>query len=168
MKRRTTITLTILGILALTGIFYAANPQPFATIRAPVSGREIAPAQPADSPTPTPTVFASPTPFATVNIPIGVAASSTDLIVSEWCTQNIDTVDCFGNVSLLAMIPGFPGTCFEKYLAIAPSQSALATPPWSPRDIFVTQGAQVWQIRGGVLRQISIRSTASGMSRYWR
>ena len=147
MKRRTTITLTILGILALTGIFYAANPQPFATIRAPVSDREIAPAQPADSPTPTPTVFASPTPFATVNIPIGVAASRTDLIVSEWCTQNIDTIDCLGNVSLLAMIPGLPG-CLEKYLAIAPSQSALATPPWSPRDIFVTQGAEVWKISG--------------------
>jgi hypothetical protein len=32
---------------------------------------------------------ANPTPFATVNAPIGVAASGTDLIVTEYCGHNV-------------------------------------------------------------------------------
>ena len=31
----------------------------------------------------------NPTPFATVNAPIGVAASGTDLIVTEYCGHNV-------------------------------------------------------------------------------
>ena len=111
---RTKITLTIAGLLALTGIFYAANPSPFAT--APE--------------------------------PIGVAAAGTDLLVSEYCSQNLDTIDCLGNVSTLATIPGPVGPCAEKYIAIAPAQSALAVPPWTPRDIFVTQGTAVYKVSG--------------------
>jgi len=40
---------------------------------------------------------ANPSPFATVNTPIGVAASATDLIVTEYCGHNVDTIDCQGN-----------------------------------------------------------------------
>src|SRR6266571_4144909 len=108
---RTTITLTIAGLLALTGILYAA----------------------------------SSTQFSSVSSVTGVAASKTDLLVSEYCTQNIDTVDCLGKISLLATIPGPVGPCTEKYVTIAPSQSANAG--FTPRDIFVTQGDQVYQIR---------------------
>ena len=43
----TKIIVTTAGLVAVAGIFYAANPQPFATIRAPMSDREIAPAEPA-------------------------------------------------------------------------------------------------------------------------
>jgi hypothetical protein len=32
---------------------------------------------------------ANPTPFATVNAPTGVAASGTDLIVTEYCGHNV-------------------------------------------------------------------------------
>ena len=116
---RTKITLTIAGLLALTGIFCAASPSP------------------------------SPSPFASVPGPIGVAAAGTDLLVSEYCSQNLDTIDCLGHVSTLATIPGPVGPCLEKYIAIAPAQSTLAVPPWTPRDIFVTQGTAVYQVSGG-------------------
>ena len=43
--------------------------------------------------------------------------------MSEYCSENIDKVDCNGNASLFATIPGF-GSCREKYMTIAPSQSA--------------------------------------------
>src|SRR6266704_5183158 len=115
MKKRTKITLrtkiylTIVALLALTGVFYAANPTFFTSV-----------------------------PFAT-----GVAASRTNLLVSEYCTDNIDTVACDGTVSLFATIPGF-GSCREKYMTIAPSQSAAAG--FTPRDVFVTEGAMVFKI----------------------
>jgi hypothetical protein len=75
----TKIILTTVGLLSLAGIFYAANP----------------------------------TPFATVNTPIGVAASTTDLIVTEYCGHNVDTIDCQGNVTLLATLPGL-ADCREE------------------------------------------------------
>src|SRR5881296_459638 len=128
MKKRTKITLrtkiylTIVALLALTGVFYAANPTFFTSV-----------------------------PFAT-----GVAASRTDLLVSEYCTDNIDTVACDGTVSLFATIPGF-GSCREKYIAIAPSQSAAAG--FTPRDVFVTQGAMVFKIHEGT---VSLFATLTG------
>ena len=142
---RTKITLTIVGLLAVTGIFYAANPSPFAAVNTPQSPLPHPPNQPA----------ANATPFATVldpsgNGPVGVAASKTDLLVTEWCSgnlgsANVDTIDCFGNVSVLATIPGPPSTCLEKYMAIAPMQAVNAG--FTQRDVFVTQGGQIWQIR---------------------
>src|SRR6266702_3065580 len=114
MKRKTTITLTIAGLLALTGIFYAANPRPIAIVN---NGG-----------------------------PIGVAASKTDVIASQYCSQKIDKIDCFGNVTVLATIPG-GGTCSEKYMTIAPAQSANAG--FTPRDIFVTQGNQIFKVSAG-------------------
>jgi len=128
MKKRTKITLrtkiylTIVALLALTGVFYAANPTFFTNV-----------------------------PFAT-----GVAASQTELLVSEYCTENIDTVACDGTVSLFATIPGF-GSCREKYMAIAPSQSAAAG--FTPRDVFVTQGAMVFKIHEGT---VSLFATLTG------
>src|SRR6266550_339292 len=98
MKKRTKITLrtkiylTIGGLLALTGVLYAANPTPF--------------------------VF-------TIPLPTGVAAAPDLLLVSEYCSENIDQVDCNGNATLFATLPGF-GSCREKYMTIAPSQSAAA------------------------------------------
>src|SRR5437667_10411646 len=101
---RTKTYVTIVLLLSLTAVFYAANPTFFTSV-----------------------------PFAT-----GVAASRSDLLVSEYCTENIDTVACDGTVSLFATIPGF-GSCREKYVTIAPSQSAAAGFP--PRDVFVTDAA---------------------------
>src|SRR5215831_17467816 len=125
---RTKITLSIAGFLSLAGIFYAANP----------------------------------TPFATVNTPIGVAASGTDLIVTEYCGHNVDTLDCQGNVTLLATLPGI-SDCREEYVTIAPSQSANAG--FTPRDIFVTQGAAIYNVTGGTVHPFVFLKLRTGPHR---
>jgi hypothetical protein len=122
MKRitlRTKITLTTAGLLALAGIFYAANPTSFSS---------------------------------SISQPVGVAASKTDLIVTPYCSQNVNTIDCFGNVSLLATIPG-GGGCLERYIAIAPAQSKTAG--FTPRDIFVTQGDTVYKVSESTVTQFA-------------
>src|SRR5439155_635923 len=91
---------------------------------------------------------ANPTFFTNVPFPTGVAASPDLLLVSEYCTENIDTVACDGTVSLFATLPGF-GSCREKYVTIAPSQSAAAG--FTPRDVFVTEGATVFKIHNGTV-----------------
>src|SRR6266700_7181714 len=123
MKKRTKITLrtkiylTIVALLALIGVFYAQNPPPSHPV--PFSGQ--------------------------VPVPTGVAAAPDLLLVSEFCTDNIDQLDCNGNASLFATLPGF-GSCREKYLTIAPSQSVNSVPPFTPRDVFATLGNQVFKI----------------------
>jgi MBG domain (YGX type) len=114
---RTKITLTIVGLLACTGTFYAANPTSFAPVH---NGG-----------------------------PVGVAAAPDLLLATEYCSQNLDTIDCAGNVTTLATIPGTVGQCLEKLLTIAPSQSTNAG--FTPRDIFVTEGGEVYKISGGVV-----------------
>src|SRR5436189_1016584 len=91
---------------------------------------------------------ANPTFFTNVPFPTGVAASPDLLLVSEYCTENIDMVACDGTVSLFATLPGF-GSCREKYMTIAPSQSAAAG--FTPRDVFVTEGSQIFKITGGIV-----------------
>src|SRR6266496_6845342 len=127
MKKRTKITLrtkiylTIVALLALTGVFYAQFP----------------PAHP--------TVFTlvPPIPF-----PTSVAAAPDLLLVSEYCSENIDKVACDGTHTLFATLPGF-GSCREKYMTIAPSMSANAG--FTPRDVFVTEGSNVYKITGGIV-----------------
>jgi hypothetical protein len=116
---RTKITLTMLGLFATAGIFYAATPNSFA----PVHGGG----------------------------PVGVAAAPGLLVVTEYCSQNVDTIDCGGNVTTLATIPGPAGPCVEKYITIAPSQSGLPNNTFTPGDIFVTKGAEIYKISGGVI-----------------
>src|SRR6266487_4720761 len=80
-----------------------------------------------------------PSPFtAGVPFPTGVTAAPDLLLVSEYCSENIDSVACDGTHTLFATLPGF-GSCREKYLTFAPSQSAAAG--FTPRDVFVTEGA---------------------------
>ena len=90
----------------------------------------------------------NPTFFTNVPFPTGVAASRDLLLVSEYCTENIDKVACDGTVSLFATLPGF-GSCREKYMAMAPSQSTAAG--FTPRDVFVTEGASVFKVSGGIV-----------------
>src|SRR5881397_1362001 len=118
MKKRTKITLrtkiylTIVGLLSLTGVFYAQFPPSH----------------------PTPFVF-------TVPFPTSAAAAPDLLLVCEYCSENIRRVDCNGTVSLFATLGPFSG-CKEKYMAIAPAQSAAAG--FNPRDVFVTEGPNVY------------------------
>src|SRR6516165_2518413 len=111
----TKITLTIAGLLALTGIFYAANP----------------------------------TTFSSVTNSVGVTTAPGAMLVTEYCSQNIDkVVDCSGNLAVLATIPDVPvGGCAERYAAIAPTMSTNAG--FTLRDIFVTQGTGVYKVVGG-------------------
>src|SRR5438094_6765614 len=128
MKKRTKITLrtkiylTIVALLALTGVFYASNPTPF-------SGQ--------------------------VPFPTGVAAAPDLLLVSEFCTENIDQLDCNGTASLFATLPGF-GSCREKYITLASAQSVNSgnppgSAPFTPRDVFVTEGPNVFKIHEGIV-----------------
>src|SRR6266516_5456519 len=92
---------------------------------------------------------ANPTPFVfSIPFPTGVAAAPDLLLVSEYCSENIDQVDCNGDATLFATLPGF-GSCREKYMTIAPSQSANAG--FTPRDVFVTEGSNVYKITGGIV-----------------
>ena len=91
---------------------------------------------------------AHPVPFtAGVPFPTGVAAAPDLFLVTEYCSENIDQVDCNGNVSLFAQTPGF-GSCREKYLTIAPSTSGPPNNFFTPRDVFVTEGAAVFKVDG--------------------
>src|SRR5437660_11184494 len=70
---------------------------------------------------------ANPSPCATVNTPVGVAASTTDLIVTEYCGHNVDTIDCQGNVTLLATLPGITDA-LGRILSPLPGLIGLETP----------------------------------------
>jgi hypothetical protein len=137
LSLRTTIYLTIVALLALTGVFYAANPDKFATVPKSVAAP--------DAP------MASPTPFASVPGPVGVAAVPDTVLVTEFCDQNLNRIDCDGNVSLVTTIPAPSpaGTCIEKYMAVAPIQSTAAG--FTPRDIFITQKDDIYKFSGGIL-----------------
>jgi hypothetical protein len=117
MKRKTTITLTIAALLSLSGMVYAANHVLFSFIVGTFSAG-----------------------------PIGVAASSTDLFATQFCDPELLSINCVGIPTPLTTIPGFPsGQCLERYMAVAPLQSANAG--FAPRDIFITQGNQIFQFR---------------------
>src|SRR5437879_12010364 len=106
MKRRATITLTIAGLLAMTGIFYAATAIPFA-FDGPVG----------------------------VQGPLGVAAAPADLFIRDYCAQpdlpartNIRKVNCDGTPSVYAKIaPDLPIDYLATYMALAPLSHDAAT-----------------------------------------
>ncbi|HEX4708596.1 MAG TPA: hypothetical protein VH229_12800, partial [Candidatus Udaeobacter sp.] len=109
---RTKITLTTVALLTLTGVFYAANP----------------------------TVFVSP--GHGVFQPIGMAADAGHLYVSQYEDNEIRVVDCFGNGTLFGTLPGPTQALVEKYMVLAPAQSATAM--FTPGDLFVTLREQVY------------------------
>ena len=113
---RTKIYLTIVALLALTGIFYAANPIPFATLQGPVGVAAI----PAEV-------------FATQHAATKISMRSTAMGMSRcWRRSRVPV-----------------GPCVEKYLAVAPIQSAAAG--FTPRDVFITQGADIYKFSGGII-----------------
>src|SRR6476659_3167628 len=127
MKKRTKITLrtkiylTIVALLTLTGVFYASNPTPFVTN----------------------------TPGNGVSTPISVAADPTHFFASQYFNNDIVLVDCNGNGSLFGTLPvPVPPTLVEKYMAIAPAQSATAL--LTPGDLFVTLQEQIFTARPSV------------------
>ena len=134
IKPRTKIYLTIVGLLALTGVFYAANPSQRATVPKSVASPDV------------PT--AHPTPFAMLEGPNGVAAIPGAVYATQQCSQNLSLIDCNGIATTVATIPG-SGCPVERYMAVAPIQSAAAG--FTPRDIFITQGADIFKFSGGIV-----------------
>ena len=116
MKRKTTISLTVAALLSLSGMVYAANHVLFSFITGTFSAG-----------------------------PIGVAGSADTLLATQYCDPQILSIDCItGLTSPIATVPGFPsGQCLERYMAVAPAVSANAG--FAPRDIFVTQGNQIFK-----------------------
>src|SRR5580765_1356207 len=90
----------------------------------------------------------NPVPFTgQVPFPTGVAASPDLFLVSEYCSERIDKVDCNANATLFATMPGF-GSCREKYMAVAPLTSGPPNNGFTPRDVYVTEGALVFRVDG--------------------
>jgi hypothetical protein len=90
----------------------------------------------------------NPVPFTppfSVPFPTGVAASPDLFLVSEYCSENIDKVDCNANHTTFATMPGF-GSCREKYMAVAPLTSGPPNNGFTPRDVYVTEGALVFRV----------------------
>ena len=50
--------------------------------------------------------MASPTPFAAVSRARRRGRYPATVLATEFCNQNLNTIDCDGNVSLLTTIPG--------------------------------------------------------------
>src|ERR1051325_256782 len=153
MKRKTTIKLTIIGLLGLAEVLYAANnsffngPRDTASHDMPVGGGAPVPD------TGTHFFFSAvhnPDPSPNQAGPLGVAAAPADLIATEYCSftgfTNVDKVDCFGGFATIGTVltPG-GGGCQELYMTIAPNQSANAG--FSPRDYFITAGPKLYQLR---------------------
>src|SRR6266478_3833007 len=116
MKRKTTISLTIAALLSLSGMVYAANHVFFSFIVGTFSAG-----------------------------PIGVAGSPDTLFATQFCDPQLLSIDCVtGLPSPIATIPGFPsGQCMERYMIVAPLVSA--TPGFTPGDVFVTQGNDIFK-----------------------
>ena len=73
----------------------------------------------------------------------GVAASTSNFYATGWCDNNFYGLDCLGNRTVLASIPLGNSPCIEKYLRIAPVQSAAAG--FTPRDVFITEGQYIYK-----------------------
>ena len=64
-------------------------------------------------------------------------------------TKGLVGVDCMGNFSTLGMIPFGIRPCMERYMAIAPAQSANAG--FTPRDLFIAEGENIYKFSGGAI-----------------
>ena len=87
-----------------------------------------------------PTIFVSP--GHGVDVPISPAVTQTQFFVSQYQNGQIDTVDCLGNGSFFSTIVSTG--LVEKYMAIAPAESAAAG--FTPGDLFVTRNQQVLKV----------------------
>ena len=116
---RTKIYLTIVGLLALTGVFYAANPSQChcpKSVAAPMRRWPSKPFPPASA--------------------HRLAADPDSSVREPILRRTNHMVDCNGNGSLFGTLPARPAPLMEKYMAIAPAESTAAG--FTPGDLFVT------------------------------
>ena len=117
---RTKIYLTLVGLLALTGVLYASTPSVFVS-----SGNGVVQ-------------------------PIGVAAApsffpgGSNLYVTQYNDNEIRMVDCFGIGTHFGTLPApIPPILTEKYIALAPAESTAAG--FTKGDLFVTLSQAVFK-----------------------
>src|SRR5438094_8000067 len=116
MKRTTTITLTIAGLLGLAGMLYAADHQLFRGAQDPAlhAGPTGAPPAPA-APNQLASFFSgvhNPAPSPNQAGPLGVAAAPADLIATEYCAfgnpdsafTNLDKLACAASFATIAQL----------------------------------------------------------------
>ena len=85
---------------------------------------------------------ATPTFFTSASLPTGIAATPAKMYVTEYCNPTVDTINEAGTVTTpFATLPGNPGECKERYVAISPG---LGT--WAAGDIYVTDGGVVYKV----------------------
>src|SRR6185503_3565052 len=97
-----------------------------------------------------------------VEVPIGLAADPGHLYVSQYFDNQIMMVDCKGNGSLFGTLPApIPATLTEKYMAIAPAESAAAG--FTPGDLFVTLSEAVFRARPSVNGTFTLFATWAGV-----
>src|SRR5437762_13761241 len=141
MKRTTTITLTIAGLLGLAGMLSAAD-HPFSRVAqdpALHAGPTGAPPAPA-APNQLASFFSgvhNPAPSPNQAGPLRVAAAPADLIATEYCAfgnpdptfTNVDKIAYDGSFATIAQIETHDlGGCAESYLNIAPALAMGARP----------------------------------------
>ena len=117
MKRKTTITLTIAGLLGLAGALYGAS---FFSLDLDPQG-------------------AGPLGVAASQTDLYTSDYCTATGVPF---RNIKKIDCDGVATVVTAIPTVPG-CQEMYMAIAPSVSAIRG--FTPRDVFITNGILIYR-----------------------
>ena len=79
--------------------------------------------------------------FANESFPTGITVSPTQLLVSQYCRPQIDSISPLGVVTPFATVPGNIGECKERYMAISPGLGG-----WAPTDIYLTDGTLVYKI----------------------
>lgn len=85
--------------------------------------------------------LASPTYFAPFNEPIGVAATTDKLLVTNYCgnPRTVSLIDSAGHSSVFAHLPDWPdGGCHEDYIAASPGLGGFPA-----SDLYVMQGPNV-------------------------
>ncbi|HYM14678.1 MAG TPA: hypothetical protein VEZ14_03900, partial [Dehalococcoidia bacterium] len=113
----------------------------------PNQQQKCASANLAPTPTPTATPNSHPSAFATPNHPVGIWATTTQLLVTTpYCgdPHQVLSIDSSGNSSVYANLPSTGGGCVEDYLAISPGLGGF-----SAGDTFVTQGNTIYRIPPG-------------------
>lgn len=109
---------------------------------------------------------ATATPFGITGAavyPIGVAATRDQLLITDYCSANVYSLDSSGAATLYSTIPGVPSDCLapfegnifdpknapfphaaELYIAISPGFGGF-----NPNDVFVTYGTGIYRIPPG-------------------
>jgi plastocyanin len=83
----------------------------------------------------------APSVFASVQKPIGIAFTATQLLVTEWNKDKVLSIDSSGLTTTFATLPPTGNASLERYIAVSPGLGCFAA-----GDIYVTVRDQVLKI----------------------